>query len=103
MRDSLLLRLALHGTALMTVAAACAEQQEPRPAPIVARRTGGDSLEPGPMVIVCRADDESCIPSYAVACDYWAGDSAPPPDLPKPSAQDETWCAAQPLPDSSAR
>src|SRR5512134_583784 len=80
---------------------ACVEQQEPRPAPIVARRTGGDSLQPGPMVIVCKPDDEACIPTYAVACRRWAGDSAP--DLPPLSAEEEAWCAAQPQPDSSAR
>ena len=61
---------------------ACAETHEPRAAPIVARRTGGDSLQPGPMVIVCKADDEACVPSYAVACQRWVGDSAPLPGLP---------------------
>lgn len=82
---------------------ACVEQQEPRPGAIVARRTGGDSLQPGPMVIVCKPDDEACIPTYAVACRHWVGDSAPPPDLPPSSAAEEAWCAAQPRPDSSAR
>ena len=82
---------------------ACTEQQEPRPAPIVARRMGGDSLQPGPMVIVCKADDEACIPTYAVACRRWVGDSAPPPDLPALSAEEAAWCAAQPPPDSSVR
>ena len=89
--------------AVLVPVLACVDQQEPRPAPIVARRTGGDSLQPGPMVIVCKADDEACIPSYAVACRRWAGDSAPPPGLPALSAEEEAWCAAQPQPDSSAR
>jgi len=47
---------------------ACTPSEEPRPAPIVARRLGGDSLAPGPMVVHCRLDDEACIPRYAVAC-----------------------------------
>jgi hypothetical protein len=75
---------------------ACAEQHEPTAAPIVARRAGGDSLQPGPMVIVCKADDEACVPSYAIACRHWAGDSVPPPDLPALSAEEEAWCATQP-------
>ena len=80
---------------------ACAEQHEPQAAPIVARRTGGDSLQTGPMVIVCKADDEACVPGYAIACRGWTGDSAPPLDLPPLSAEEEAWCAAQPRPDLS--
>jgi hypothetical protein len=82
---------------------ACAEQHEPTAAPIVAQRAGGDSLQPGPMVIVCKADDEACIPSYAIACHHWAGDLAPPPDLPALSAEEEALCAAQPKTDTSAK
>ena len=89
-------------TALLPVLA-CAEQHEPRAAPIVARRTGGDSLQPGPMVIVCKADDEACVPSYAIACRGEPEDSAPSPDLPPLSADEAAWCAAQSRPDSSGR
>jgi len=46
----------------------CTPSEEPRPAPIVARRLGGDSIAPGPMVVHCRPDDEACIPRYAVMC-----------------------------------
>ena len=57
--------LASMGFALLI---ACTASEEPRPAPIVARRLGGDSMVPGPMVVHCRPDDEACIPAYAVAC-----------------------------------
>src|SRR5688572_16628165 len=84
-------------------ALACAEQHEPRAAPIVARRSGGDSLQPGSMVIVCKTDDEACVPSYAIACRSGPGDSTPPPDLPPLSAEEAAWCATQPRPDSGGR
>ena len=103
MPSRLALRLCQIRLTSLLLVLACAEEHEPRAAPIVARRTGGDSLQPGPMVIVCEADDEACIPSYAVACQRWVGDSAPPPGLPALSAEEEAWCAAQPQPDSSRR
>ena len=71
--SSYLGRRLCHGACLASLlpVLACAEQHEPRAAPVVARRTGGDSLQPGPMVIVCKADDEACVPSYAIACRSW--------------------------------
>jgi hypothetical protein len=77
----------------------CAEQTEPLPAPIVARPFGGDSLQPGPMVIVCKADDVACVPTYAVACEVIRmGDSTQVGQavvLPH-SPEERAWCVAQP-------
>jgi len=56
------------GSAAIALMWACTASEEPRPAPIVARRLGGDSIAPGPMVVHCRPDDEACIPRYAVTC-----------------------------------
>ena len=75
----------------------CAEQTEPLPAPIVARALGGDSLQPGPMTIICRPDDAACIPTYAVACPApWVGDStqAGTVALRPLSPEEQAWCVA---------
>jgi hypothetical protein len=80
----------------ISLMAACTVPTEPQPAPIIARQLGGDSLQPGPMVIVCKADDAGCVPAYAVACDVkWARDSAQVPTLPSLSPEAQAWCAAQ--------
>jgi hypothetical protein len=76
------------------ILAACTASEEPRPAPIVARRLGGDSMVPGPMVVHCRPDDEACIPAYAVACPApVAGDSGKPAQPGRPlSPVEEAFC-----------
>jgi hypothetical protein len=84
--------------------ASCGEQQEPRAAPIVARRLGGDSLAPGAMIKVCKPEDEACIPTYAVACSVtWAGDPAHKSEMPRLSPEEEAWCAAHGGTHSSSR
>lgn len=92
--------------ATVAVLGGCVEQTEPLPAPIVARPLGGDSLQPGPMAIVCKADDVACVPTYAVACEVtWAGDSTRvgQPAVPPLSPEEQAWCVAYPRTDSSAR
>jgi hypothetical protein len=95
---------ALARVATILVLGACAEQTEPLPSPIVARPLGGDSLQS--MVIVCKADDAGCVPTYAVACqvkwigDLTQGDGAVIPAL---SPEEQAWCAAQPRRDSDSR
>jgi hypothetical protein len=92
--------------ATVAVLGGCAEQTEPLPAPIVARPLGGDSLQPGPMALVCKADDVACVPTYAVACEIpWAGDSTQVGQraVPPLSPGEQAWCVAQPPTDSSAR
>jgi hypothetical protein len=77
----------------------CAEQTEPLPAPIVARPFGGDSLQPGSKVIVCKPDDVACVPTYAVACEViWMGDSTQLGQavVPPLSPEERAWCVAQP-------
>ena len=81
---------------------ACADRTEPRPSPIVARRLGGDSLEYGAVLRVCRPEDVNCVPVMAVACKLeWMGDSSRAAEaaaagrLP-PAA--EAWCGSQPDP-----
>jgi hypothetical protein len=88
---------ALFGVLVALGLVACTEQAEPRPSPIVARRLGGDSIAPGPMVHVCQPEDEGCVPTYPVACgERWSGDSAKAPShVTRPrSTQEEAWCAA---------
>jgi hypothetical protein len=82
---------------------ACTASEEPRPAPIVARRLGGDSMVPGPMVVVCRPDDEACIPAYAVACHVTPSSDSGKVAQPRPpqSPQEEAFCMAA-APDSTA-
>jgi hypothetical protein len=82
------------GSIGVAILAACTASEEPRPAPVVARRLGGDSMVAGPMVVHCRPDDEACIPAYAVACPApVAGDSGkaahPGPPL---SPAEEAFC-----------
>jgi hypothetical protein len=88
---------ALFGGLVTLLLVTCTEQAEPRPSPIVARRLGGDSMAPGPMIHVCRPEDAGCVPTYAVACaTRWGGDSADAPSrvMGPLSAQEEAWCAA---------
>jgi hypothetical protein len=89
---------ALFGGLVTLVLVSCTEQAEPRPSPIVARRLGGDSIAPGPMIHVCHPEDAGCVPTYAVTCaERWSGDSAdaPPSHVMRPrSVQEEAWCAA---------
>jgi hypothetical protein len=54
---------ALGAATTLGVMGACTASEEPRPAPIVARRLGGDSMAPGVMVIHCRPEDEGCVPT----------------------------------------
>jgi hypothetical protein len=80
----------------LVLLASCGEQHEPRAAPIVARRLGGDSLAPGAMIKVCTLEEEACVPTYPVACSLtWGGDSAQKPPMPRLSAKEQAWCAAQ--------
>jgi hypothetical protein len=77
--------------------AACTEQAEPRAAPVVARRLGGDSIQPGPMIVVCRPEDEGCVPTYAVFCpEPGAAESSRTAQVAaRPlSLEEEAWCAA---------
>jgi hypothetical protein len=85
---------------LIALVGACASGTEPQPSPIAVRRSGGDSLQPGVNVIVCAAEDEGCVPTYAVACPAAATDSLSGPPL---APGDEAWCAAPPASDSAAR
>lgn len=74
---------------------ACEEQHEPRAAPIVARRVGGDSIAPGAMVRICGPEDEACVATYPVACSMiWMGDSAEKPFIPPLSPEEQAWCDA---------
>jgi hypothetical protein len=84
------------GAFSLALESACTAHEEPRPAPLVARRLGGDSLAPGAMVIYCRPDDEACVPTYAVACPApTTGDSgATSPKGPPLSPQEEAFCMA---------
>jgi hypothetical protein len=87
----------------LAVILACAPSEEPRAPPIVARRLGGDSVVPGPMVVRCRPDDEACIPAYAVACPAPAGsDSGTAAQRGPPlSPQEQAFCMKA-APDSGA-
>ncbi|HYC31998.1 MAG TPA: hypothetical protein VEB59_06880 [Gemmatimonadales bacterium] len=85
--------------ALVALLGACASGTEPQPSPIAARRSGGDSLQPGVNVIVCAADAEGCVPTYAVACPASTADSVSGPPL---GPRDQAWCAAGPRRDSLA-
>jgi hypothetical protein len=91
-----ILMAAVLGAISLALESACTANEEPRPAPIVARRLGGDSLAPGVMVIHCRPEDEACVPTYAVACPApTTGDSgATPRKGPPLSAQEEAFCMA---------
>ena len=81
---------------LVFVLSACAAETEPSPAPIVARSLGGDSARPGPMIIICQADDVGCVPTYAVACKLtWMGDSTQRLYIPPLSPREQAWCAEQ--------
>jgi hypothetical protein len=87
---------ALFGVGLVALELlSCTEQAEPRPSPIVARRLGGDSIAPGPMIHICRPEDAGCVPTYTVAC-YGppSGDSADasPLETRPRSAEQEAWC-----------
>jgi hypothetical protein len=87
----------LAGSLAGIILVGCSEQAEPRSSPIVARRLGGDSLQPGPMVVRCRPEDAGCVPTYAVACPAPpSGDSTEAATLMGPplSPQEEAWCAA---------
>jgi hypothetical protein len=87
----------LFGGLVALLLVGCTEQAEPRPSPIVARRLGGDSIAPGPMIHVCRPEDAGCVPTYAVACaERWGGDStdAPAHVIRPRTIQEEAWCAA---------
>jgi hypothetical protein len=94
-RTELLMAAAL-GAFAFALGSACTAHEEPRPAPIVARRLGGDSLAPGVMVIRCRPDDEACVPTYAVACPApTTGDSGATSQKGPPlSPQEEAFCMA---------
>jgi hypothetical protein len=82
----------------------CSEQHEPRASPIVARRLGGDSIAPGVLARVCTAEDEGCVPTFAVPCFVtWMGDSAQKPDIPPPSPEVQAWCEAQSAVDTAGR
>lgn len=97
-----LLSRGVAGVVTMVVLSGCAEQTEPLPAPIVARSLGGDSVQPGPMVIICQADDAGCVPTYAVACKLtWMGDSTQRPVIPPLSANEQVWCVEHERTDSS--
>ena len=82
---------------LVALLGGCASGTEPQPSPIATRRTGGDSLQPGVNVIVCPADAEGCVPTYAVACSVGTADSISGPPL---GPQDRAWCADEPRQDS---
>jgi hypothetical protein len=87
----------LFGGLVALVLVGCTEQAEPRPSPIVARRLGGDSIAPGPMIHVCGPEDAGCVPTYAVTCvGRWGGDStdAPAHVIRPRTLQEEAWCAA---------
>jgi tRNA1(Val) A37 N6-methylase TrmN6 len=49
------------GAVTFLAVASCAEQHEPRAAPIVARRLGYDSIAPGAIINVCKPEDEACV------------------------------------------
>ena len=105
-RLNALLSGALSGFAVTAALSACVDRTEPQPAPIVARRLGGDSMQPGPMVIICRPDDAGCVPTYAVACEMkWAGDSTQAGTVAvlSLSPAEQAWCAGQQRPDSVQR
>lgn len=88
---------ALFGGLVPLLLVTCTEQAEPRRSPVVARRLGGDSIAPGPMIHVCRPEDEGCVPTYPVACVVrWGGDSpdAPAHVIRSRTVQEEAWCAA---------
>jgi hypothetical protein len=85
--------------ALAVLLGGCASGTEPQPSPIATRRTGGDSAQPGVNVIVCSAEDEGCVPTYAVACPAAMTDSLSGPPL---GPGQQAWCAAQRRPDSLA-
>jgi hypothetical protein len=84
---------AIRLAALAGLVTACGTRTEPQPSPIATRRNGGDSLQPGVNVIVCAADDEGCVPSYAIACPASETDSLSGPPL---TPGDRAWCAGQP-------
>jgi hypothetical protein len=94
----------LLGAMPLMLMVACTGHEEPRPAPIVARRLGGDSLAPGPMAIQCGPEDEGCVPTYAVACPApSSGDSgAAPPMGPPLSVQEAAWCQANASPSADS-
>jgi len=94
-RRGLLSRAIAACLAAVAVLGGCAEQTEPLPAPIVARPLEEDSLQLGPMAIVCRQDDPACVPTYAVACPApWVGDSTQAGTVaPLPlSPEEQAWC-----------
>lgn len=87
---------ALFGGLVTLVLVSCTEQAEPRASPIVARRLGGDSMAPGPMIHVCRPEDAGCVPVFAVACPApVSGDSGVAPGVARTlSAREQAWCDA---------
>jgi hypothetical protein len=101
-----ILMLALAGCVTALGLGGCTEQAEPRPAPIVPRRWGGDSSQPGPMVVVCRPEDAGCVPTYAVACPApVVADSIPGAQVGAQalSPEEDAWCAANAGQSSEAR
>jgi hypothetical protein len=80
--------------AIVAFLVSCGEHQ-PRAAPI-ARHSGGDSMVPGALIKICKPEDETCVPTYAVNCSMtWAGDPAQKPDFPQLSPEEWAWCEQQ--------
>jgi hypothetical protein len=91
--------------ATVAVLCGCADQAEPLLAPSVDRPPVRGVLRPGAIIIVCKAGDVTCVPTYAVACDSkWAGDSIPAgaPAIPALSPEEQAWCVARTPADPSA-
>ena len=91
--------------AAVAVLGGCAEQTEPLLAPSVDRPPVKGVLRPGAVLIVCKAGDASCVPTYAVPCQSeWAGDSIPakPPAVPALSPEEQAWCVSRAPKDSGA-
>lgn len=85
------------GILLIVGSSGCADQTEPLRSPVLTRRFGGDSIEPGAVISVCKPDDVGCVPVGAVACPAPPGlDTMPGATVTTAalSPEEEAWCAA---------
>ena len=86
-------------TALLLMAAggACSDNVEPLRSPVLNRRFGGDSIQPGAVTKVCPPDEVGCVPVGAVACPAPPGLEAVPGATTTSvqlSPEEQAWCAA---------